>query len=119
MTVFGKNMKWTVDRAYRDRVRALFLEGLGASQPEGGPPHVELYRLSDGFQIGIFLVDEAEAPRAEDLKKQPWLEFIVEDVEATAAKLAELGIEEVSYFDKAHHYYAAPGGPVFRLAKAG
>lgn len=117
MAKFGKNMKWSVDGAYRDRIRAMFVEAIGAEVAAGPHPQLDLYRFRDGFQIGVFSVDASEALRPEDLKKAPWLEFSVDDVEQTKAKLSALGVEEVAYVDKDHPYYATPGGPVFRLAK--
>ena len=115
MAAIGRNMKWLVDRALREQVRAFFVEGLGASQP-AGPPHIDLYKLGDGFQIGVFSVDPAEAVRPEDQRKAAWLEFIVGDIEGTIKKLGELGVQEIEYVDKEHRYFQAPGGPVFRLA---
>lgn len=119
MASFGKNMKWTVDQAQRERIRAFFVEGLGVAHASGGPPNLDLYRLADGFQIGVFSVPAAEALRPEDLRKAAWLEIAVDDVESTIGRLAALGVEEVEYVDKEHRYFAIPGGPVFRLARAG
>lgn len=116
MASFGKNMKWPVDRAHRDQIRAMLVDGLGA-EPAAGPPHIDLYRFGEGCQIGVFPVDASEALRSEDLRKAPWLEFLVDDVEQTKEKLLALGVESVTYADQEHPYFAAPGGPVFRLAK--
>ncbi len=118
MAMFGKNMKWTVDATYRERIKALFVDALGVPHAPGGPPALDLYRLEDGFQVGVFSVPTAEALRPEDLARAPWLEIAVADPEKTIAKLAEQGVEEVEYVDKAHRYFAVPGGPVFRLTAA-
>lgn len=116
MARHGKNMKWTVDATYREKVRALFVEALGVPHAAGGPPNLDLYKFEDGFQIGVFCVPAEQALRPEDLRKAPWLELAVDDIEKTISKLKDLGVEEVEYVDKDHRYFAAPGGPVFRLA---
>jgi len=117
MTTIGRNMKWTVDQALREKVRAFFVDALGATVAPG-PPHIDLYRI-DGCQFGIFPVEAKDALRPDELRKAPWLEFLVDDVEATIVKLGALGVEEVEYTDREHRYFQAPGGPVFRLAKTG
>ena len=118
MTRFGRNMKWTSDRRHRERIRALFVEVLGATHTVPGTPDLDLYRLGDGFNVGVYSVDASEALRPEDARRAPWLEFAVDDVEETSAKLVELGFDSIDYADKAHRYFQAPGGPVFRLASS-
>jgi hypothetical protein len=115
MARFGTNMKLTVDRALREDVRALYAGVLGCTVVNPAPD-LEVYRLEDGFNLGVFFVDADGALRADDQDKAPWLEFIVDDKEATAKKLDALGIARVAYSDKSHDYFRSPGGPVFRLA---
>jgi hypothetical protein len=116
MARMGMNMKLTVDKSQRDKVRAFYGEALGCSVTSPAPD-LDLYRLEDGFQIGVYFAEAAEALAEADQPEAPWLEFLVEDTDKAAATLSELGVPEVDYRDKAYRYYRAPGGPVFRLAK--
>ena len=117
MTTFGTNMKLTVDREKRTKLDAIFRHALGCASEEPNDDLV-LYRLADGFLIGVYYVAGDAALAEEELRKAPWLELTVEDLESTADKLIELGASTVEYFDKAHRYFQAPGGPVFRLASS-
>ncbi len=116
MARFGKNMKLTVDKAFRARLRAFFGEVLGI-EPASPMPELELYRLEDGFQIGVFFAEAKDALAEADQAKGAWLEIDVADHARAVAALERLGVEKVDYTDKTHAYYRIPGGPVFRLAK--
>lgn len=117
MARFGRNLKLTVAERYRAKVGAVLGEVFGAelSQPQ---PQIDIYRLADGFQIGVFAVADDEALADGALRRAPWLELEVEDVEQTRAALARLGIEPFEYYDRTHLYFQMPGGPAFRLAAA-
>src|SRR4051812_25246216 len=99
---FGRNLKITIDRAHREKVRAT-LEALGATAPTSPVPHLDVF-LIDGFSIGVFFVDPADALSPADQRKGSWLEFLVPDVEAGVKRLVDLGVERVEYMDKAHAY---------------
>jgi hypothetical protein len=94
----------------------MFTRGLGAADvtPKDGP--LDVFELDGGALIGIELdasaLDEASA------RKGAWLEFLVADPDATARTLDAQGVKRVEYSDKEHAYFQAPGGPVFRLARA-
>lgn len=113
MTTFGKNMKLTVARARRLALHAVLTDGLGCQSHEPSPDLV-LYRLDDGFNLGVYFVDEALDEEA--LRLAPWLELCVRDAETTAARLVRLGATLVEYADREHVYLMLPGGPVFRLS---
>jgi hypothetical protein len=115
MSRFGRNIKLTIDRAHRDRVRATF-EALGAKSAPGPAPGLDLF-LIEGIQIGAFFVDAEAALSPADQRKGAWLEFLVPDVEAWVKRLEEVGAERLDYVDKEHPYFQIPGGPVFRLAR--
>ncbi|MEZ4224780.1 MAG: hypothetical protein R3B13_27760 [Polyangiaceae bacterium] len=117
MTTLGKNMKLSVDRAQRAATHEFFVSGLGA-EAKSVLPELDVYVLDDGFNIGIYWVEAGEALSAEQAMKAPWLELVVEDVAAALTRLTELGGREFEYVDRTHHYLQAPGGLVFRLAKA-
>jgi hypothetical protein len=115
MTTFGRNLKLTASRDLRQKVHEFFVRGLEASTREVSPD-LQLYVLGDGFNIGVYYVDPSKALTDEQGLAGPWLEFLVDDVEATFRKLLELGGREIDYQDKSHHYVQAPGGLMFRLA---
>jgi len=114
---FGRNMKLTTGEKHRAVIGAVLGEVLGGekSQPL---PAMDIYRLPDGFSIGVSVVPDEEALSDAALRKAPWLEFEVADVEATRAALGRLGIQPFDYVDRSHLYFQVPGGPAFRLASA-
>ena len=117
MTRLGDNIRLTVSHEHRGALRQLFSEGLGCEifQPPGAAD-LEIYRLAGGGGVGVYYVEPEGALAPADLRRAAWLEFRVEDPEATAAALAKLGLQPFDYEDRSHRYYAAPGGQVFRLA---
>jgi hypothetical protein len=117
MSQLGTNLKLTIAADNRPRTHALFVDVLGATalQPN---PNLEVYRLADGGNIGVFYVAPSEALGAEDQKKGAWLEFAVADPAETGRELEATGVTRIEYFDKSHAYFQMPGGPVFRLASA-
>jgi len=116
MARFGTNLKLNIASEHRARVHALFVDVLGATavQPR---PDLEQFKTEDGGSVGVFYVAAAEALSPADQRKGTWLEFRVEDPEATGRGLEASGVERVAYEDKTHGYFQVPGGPVFRLAK--
>jgi catechol 2,3-dioxygenase-like lactoylglutathione lyase family enzyme len=108
-------MKLTIDRAHRDRTRALFTEILGCATVSP-MPDLEVYKLDDGFGIGVYFVDAADALPPDEQLKSAWLEFLVDNVDAAVRALDALGLERHTYVDTAHTYFRAPGGYVFRVA---
>jgi hypothetical protein len=114
MTVdLGRNSKWTVKPEHRETIRRLFEQGLGVHYVSPVPA-VDQFKLGAG-SIGVEYDDAALS--AEDARKGAWLELLVDDPEQAAAGLEAAGAERIAYHDKAHAYFQAPGGPVFRLAK--
>ena len=93
--------------------------GRGAWATATSPrPEVEIFTFVNGSGIGVFFyVDPDQVLTPEQHLKAIWLEFEVEDENATAAKLEALGMRSFEYFDRAHKYLQAPGGQVFRLAQ--
>lgn len=115
MARFGKNMKVTADEKHRALLTAVYGEVLGI-EPERPSPTTDLYRLADGFLIGVFWVDGGSALGEPEMRRAPWLEIEVEDVARTREALAKLGIQPFEYVDREHLYFQPPGGPIFRLS---
>lgn len=114
-TSAGRNLKITAGRSHRAAIHRLFGElfGCGSVRPS---EDVEIYRLGDGFSVGLFYIDDDNALTEEELQLAPWLEFSVDDLEAMKAALDAAGIVRVPVSETAHTYFQMPGGPVFRLA---
>jgi hypothetical protein len=114
VVTLGKNVKLTVARSLRDRVRAVF-DALGASLVTPAPD-LDAFRM-DGGSAGFVYVADGEALTTEQMRIAPWLELTVDDVERAAARLDELAVARVDYHDRDHVYFSGPGGFVFRLAR--
>ena len=112
----GKNQKWIVRPAHRGAVHALMTRGLGASEVTPPNAPLDVFELESGALVGVEVDDGALDEAA--ARKGAWLEFLVADPDATARTLDAQGVKRIEYHDKEHAYFQAPGGPVFRLARA-
>jgi len=114
MAKIGKNQKWTVNPANRTKIRDMFTSAFEAKYVE--KPGIDIFDLGDVGTIGVAYEDDAlDEARA---RKGAWVEFLVSDVPATTRALGAKGLTPLEYADKANTYFQAPGGPVFRIAKA-
>jgi hypothetical protein len=116
MAQIGLNYRLTVANTLRQQTRTLY-EGVLGAIVKSPRPEFEIFTFANSSEIGVFYVDPGVALTPEEHLKAIWPEFEVEDEKATAAKLEALGIRAFEYFDKAHKYFHAPGGQVFRLAQ--
>jgi len=116
MSQIGLNHHLSVANSYKQQTRALYEGALGATVTPPRPG-VEIFTFTNGSGIGVFYVAPSQALTPEQHLKAIWLEFEVEDEQAAAAKLGPLGMRPFDYLDKAHNYFQAPGGQVFRLAQ--
>ena len=116
MTRLGNNTKITVGAGRRGAVRA-FADALGAklSSPSAA---IDVALLDGDTRIGFAYVADEQALTEAQQRLAPWLELIVDDVEAAARRLDGIGLARVDYPDKEHPYFAGPGGFVFRLARS-
>ena len=117
MATFGTHLRLTASRDERDAVRAFYRAGLRAAH-SSPTPDLDVFRLPDGFQIGVYFVPREQALGPEAAEKAAWLEFVVEDADAAVDELVALGASAVEYEDTSHRYLRAPGGQIFRLAVA-
>jgi hypothetical protein len=116
MSQIGLNHRLSVANTFKRQTRALYEGVLGATVTLPRPD-VEIFTFANGSGIGVFPVDPGKALTPEQHLRATWLEFEVEDEKTTAAKLEALGMRPFEYFDKAHEYFRAPGGQVFRIAQ--
>lgn len=115
MTQLGRNVKLTVDAARRAEVRAMYQDVFGCERLEP-TPSLDVFRFEEGGQVGVYYASNGDAPSPEDGEKGVWLEYVVKDAPAAIQRLSAMGLDQVGYHDKAHVYFRAPGGHVFRVA---
>ena len=115
MATFGTHLRLTASRELRGTLRDFYRSGLEAAH-SSPMPDLDVFRLPDGFQIGVYFLPPDQALSPEEAEKGAWLEFVVEDADAAAARLVALGARTVEYQDTSHRYLRAPGGQIFRLA---
>jgi hypothetical protein len=113
---FGRNMRISVDAKHRPLLRQLYGEVFGC-KIDSPRDDLDRFIFEDGFSLGAFFVESSQALRAEDHKRAPWLEILVDDIDGALRGLGALGIQPFEYMDKSHQYFDPPCGPVFRLAK--
>jgi hypothetical protein len=116
MSQIGLNHRLSVARTFKQQTRTLY-EGVLGATVMSPRPDAEIFTFTNGSGIGVFYVDPREALTPEQHLKAIWLEFEVADETATVTRLEALGMLPFEYFDKAHKYFQAPGGQVFRLAQ--
>lgn len=109
-------MKMHALHGERARVREFYLNLLGASLLPAANENLDLFRLSDGFHVGVFYGGPETVLTNKECLRATWLEIMTTDVEGLKARLLELGVEPIDFYDKSHFYFHAPGGQVFRLA---
>lgn len=108
----GKNARMTVLPSAQELLQKFFRTVLGCeiTKKEEGYDIIHL----DGGNMGVMYRDNALSE--EDFMKATWMELTTEDPEKLKQKILDFGIKEIEYYDKAHFYFQAPGGQVFRLA---
>jgi len=111
--MLGRNVKITAPHSARADARKLF-EALGASLATPTDA-MDVFAMRDS-NIGFAYVPDADALTPVQMRIAPWLEMLVDDVDAAARRLDALGLPRIDYHDKTHPYFVAPGGAVFRLA---
>src|SRR5207244_13298040 len=116
MSQIGLNHRLSVASTFKQQTRALY-EGVLRATVVSPRPEVEIFTFSNGSGIGVFYVNPSEALTPEQHLKAIWLEFEVEDEKTAAAEMEGLGMRPFEYFEKAHKYFQAHGGQVFRLAQ--
>lgn len=118
MAKTGKNMRITVGSAHRDALRRCLVDVLGA-QHHPVRDTFEAFVLEDGFSLGVNFIEGEGIPPETARDLGVWIEFLVADVDASHAALADAGVQSFRYEpDPDNLYFWLPGGPVFRLGKA-
>jgi hypothetical protein len=131
MASIGRHHHLDVDEQFRAPTRAVYegvlggkLTSLRDNERVGGAvlspgTDVEVFTFDGGASVAFFYVPAGRALTAPQHLRAIWLEFEVDEVARTTDALARLGIEPFEYEDRAHPYFQAPGGQVFRLTQKG
>jgi hypothetical protein len=129
MASIGRHHHLDVDERLRVQTRAVYERVLGGrlttladNEAVGGAvlspdTDVEIFTFDNGASIATFYVSAEQVLSPAQHLHAVWLEFEVDDVDRVRNELAELGVEPFDYEDRAHPYFQAPGGQVFRLAR--
>jgi catechol 2,3-dioxygenase-like lactoylglutathione lyase family enzyme len=109
---FGTHSKFSASPMERDRVRQFYRDVLGCKvtkQTEG----MDYFRMGRDFYLAA--IYEGSLLSKEDLLKSIWLELKTDNPKELAKRILEFGATSIATWDKAHFYFQAPGGQVFRL----
>jgi catechol 2,3-dioxygenase-like lactoylglutathione lyase family enzyme len=110
---FGNHSAIRVPHSLQENIRKFYGDILGCAITKK-TDDVDYFRMGDNFFVA-FLYDDSALSEPEWLKSI-WLEIKADDVLAAKKKILAFGVKEVNSRDKAHLYFQAPGGQVFRLA---
>ncbi len=111
----GENSKLTALPSEQEQIRKFYQEVLGCRLTKG-TERADFFRIGNNFNLGVVYEDSALS--MSDRMKSIWLELNADHPEELKQKILGFGIKEIEYFDKAHFYFQAPGGQVFRLVGA-
>ena len=109
---FGEHSKATVLRADRDRIRQFYQDVLGCPITKTSEA-ADVFQIGPNFYLGAVYGDSALS--ADDMRKSLWLELRTDHLEQMKERIVKFGIKPLEYWDKAHFYFQAPGGQVYRL----
>jgi catechol 2,3-dioxygenase-like lactoylglutathione lyase family enzyme len=111
----GENSKLTVLPSEREDIRNFYQDVLGCPLTRE-TERADFFRIGNNFNLGVVYEDSALS--MSDRMKCIWLELNADHPEGLKRNILDCGIKEIEYFDKAHFYFQAPGGQVFRLVGA-
>jgi catechol 2,3-dioxygenase-like lactoylglutathione lyase family enzyme len=110
---FGNHSAIRVPYSLLEKIRQFYRDVLGCEITKKAD-NVDYFRMGDNFFVA-FLYDDSALAEPEWLKSI-WLEIKADDVLSAKKSILAFGVKEVTSQDKAHLYFQAPGGQVFRLA---
>jgi len=113
---FGGHSKFSALLSDRDRIRKFYCDVLGCKITKQSD-QVDYFRMGEDFFIAAVYSDTVLSDS--DLLKSIWLEIRAKNADDTKRKILAFGAKKVESWDKAHLYFQAPGGQVFRLVEDG
>jgi hypothetical protein len=115
MAKFGSNIKMTASPSVRDAMRAAFEGPLGCTRQSPNDT-IDLFAFEDGASVAVDYLEAVLTPE-QHKAMGTWIEFAVDDEEATAAALEACdGVSSFSFVTE-HRYFQLPSGQVFRLKR--
>ena len=109
---FGNHSAQRIPRSLQEKVRKFYRDVLGCEITRE-TADADFVRMGDHFFLAFLYQDNALAEA--EWPKSIWLEIKTDDVATMKQEILAFGVKEVNSFDKAHLYFQAPGGQVFRL----
>ena len=100
----------------RQKVRDFYVSLLGCRSLNSPVPVLDIFEFEGGFILGVYYPEKEHVLPEEEHLKGMWLELKIENPAQMKKRLLDFGVKEVVYSDKAHFYFQAPGGQVFRFA---
>jgi hypothetical protein len=111
-TTLGANSKMIALPSERELIQRFYRDVLGCKIEI--KPHADLVWLRADFYIGV--VYDNSALSESEMLRSIWLELRTKDPVELKGSILKFGLKEMTYEDKEHFYFQAPGGQVFRLA---
>lgn len=118
MTTLGSNIRCVAALEHREAIASFYTEVFGAKAIHP-TPDLDVYAMEAGTHVGVYFVENGKALSPEQHEAVgTWIELAVTDVDGVSGQLKDRGFSPLQYHDQEHVYFQAPGGQVFRLAKA-
>lgn len=111
----GNHSALRVPQSEQTEIRKFYREVLGCEITRESD-EIDIFRMGKDFFMTV-IYQESALPEA-DWTKSIWLEIKAVDVAAMKKKILDFGVNKINSADKAHLYFQAPGGQVFRLVGA-
>lgn len=115
MAYIGNHMKTTVHPDLRERVFIFYRDILGGEILPIDKANFDLFRFSNNFILGVTYSTDCLTEK--QFLNAMWCEIKTNNVSQLKEKLINFGVKEVEYEDKAHFYFQAPGGQVYRIVE--
>ena len=113
---FGGHSKFSALSSDRDRIRKFYCDVLGCNMTKKSN-QVDYFKMGNDCFIAALYEDTVLSDS--DLLKSIWLEIKARNADDMKRKILAFGVKEIETWDKAHLYFQAPGGQVFRLVGDG
>jgi catechol 2,3-dioxygenase-like lactoylglutathione lyase family enzyme len=108
----GNHSAIRAPHSLKEKIRQFYRDVMGCEITKH-TDDVDYFRMGDNFFVAFLYEDNAMLEP--EWLNSIWLEIKADDVLAAKKKILAFGVKEVNSRDKAHLYFQAPGGQVFRL----
>jgi hypothetical protein len=113
--LLGNHSKIVVHKDLKQKVRDFYISLLGCKAFPAPSSTFELFEFENGFIFGVSFAEEGEYLSEDEQLRGTWLELKTDRPQQLKERLLAFGVKQIDYHDKAHFYFQAPGGQIFRL----